>query len=89
MPGFWRSSLRPLVLASRATRDVWTGWLVTQELQRVNDQLLRDIGVARGDIDAFVDEALAKRRAELRALDQIEGGRKADLHASRMFHARH
>jgi hypothetical protein len=43
---------------------LWTRWLVIRELRRLNDHLLRDIGVARPDIEAFVDAALAERRAE-------------------------
>lgn len=64
MQGFSQRALRALAWAPQMIADLWTRWLVIRELRRLNDHLLRDIGVARPDIEAFVDAALAERRAE-------------------------
>jgi len=45
----------------------WEPWLrhaAIQELRRLDDRDLRDVGIERYEIDAMVDDMLAKRRQD-------------------------
>jgi uncharacterized protein YjiS (DUF1127 family) len=52
----------PLVGSLRWLADQWRRLAIIHELRRLDDRLLRDIGIGRGEIEEFTDAMLTEYR---------------------------
>jgi uncharacterized protein YjiS (DUF1127 family) len=51
----------------RLLADQWRRRTIIRELQRLDDRLLRDIGISRGEIEEFTDAMLTAHRQSQQA----------------------